>query len=111
MAQLLGIIALVACIAVLVLVPGREWPRAPTWMRTTALATALGLAILGVVIFLAARNSHDGPGGLVLVVFAGGALLVALRLVAWACVGRLNPRSIWAAMSRDARSTPRRRSR
>ena len=111
MAQLLGIVALVACVAIILLLPRREWPRAPTWMRAAAVAIALALVVFAVVFFQMARDSHDSPGGLVLVAAAGGAVLLALRLVAWACVGRVNPRSIWAAMSPDARSRPRARSR
>ena len=111
MAQLLGIAALVACVAIIVLLPRQEWPRAPTWMRVAAVAIALALAVFAVVFFQMAGGSRDNPGGLVLVAAAGSAVVLGLRLVAWACVGRVNPRSIWAAMSPDARSRPRARSR
>jgi formate hydrogenlyase subunit 3/multisubunit Na+/H+ antiporter MnhD subunit len=111
MSQLLGIVALVACVAIVLLLPRQEWPRAPTWMRVTAVAIALALAVFAVVFFQMAGGSRENPGGLVLVAVAGGAVVLALRLVVWACVGRVNPRSIWAATSPDARSRPRGRSR
>ncbi len=104
MMQLLGIGALVACLAIIVLVPRQEWPRAPTWMRATAAAIALALVGLAVLVFQVAGGGRDSPGGLVLVVVAGASVLLALRLVVWACIGRVKPRSIWAAMSPDARS-------
>jgi len=112
MSQLLGIVGLVACVAIILLLPRQEWPRAPTWMRVTAGAIALALVVFGVVLFqMAAGASRESPGGLVLVAVAGGAVVIALRLVVWACVGRVKPRSIWAAMSPDAPSRPRKGSR
>jgi len=111
MSQLLGIVALLALVAIVLLLPGQEWPRAPRWMRVAAAAIALVLAVLAVVIFQVAGGSRDSPGGLVLVAAAAGAALLALRLVAWACVGRVKPRSIWAAMASDGKSRARERSR
>jgi len=114
MSQLLGIITLVALVAVFAIVrllPGQEWPRAPTWMRVTAVGIALALVVFAAVIFQVAGGSRENSGGLVLVVAAGGAVLLALRLFVWACVGRVKPRSIWAAMYCDRKSRARERSR
>ena len=71
MAQLLGIIALLACVALILLLRRQEWPRAPTWMRVAAVVIALGLAVFAVVLFQRAGGSRDSPGGLVLVAAAG----------------------------------------
>ncbi|MEO5689302.1 MAG: hypothetical protein ABIR54_18235 [Burkholderiaceae bacterium] len=111
MSQLLGIVALLALVAIVLFLPRQEWPRAPTWLRVTAVAIAVALVVFAVVSFQMARDSSGSAGGLVLVAAAGGAVLLALRLVVWTCVGRVNPRSVWAATSPDARSSPRERSR
>jgi peptidoglycan/LPS O-acetylase OafA/YrhL len=107
MLQLLGIGGLLACVAIILVLPHKEWPRPPKWMRITAVAIALALAVLAVAFFQAAGNGRDSPGGLVVVALAGAAAVLALRLVVWAWIGRVNPRSIWAAMGPDARSRSR----
>jgi hypothetical protein len=41
MSRLLGIVVLAGLLAIAFFLPRREWPRAPKWMRLTAVAIAL----------------------------------------------------------------------
>ena len=111
LSQLIGIVALVGVLAVLVLLPRPEWPRAPRWMRTTAVV--LALALVGVAIASAWWGAERRDNAtLVAWLVAIGAGLTALKLLRWAWIGRINPRSLLLAAARpDARSRPRERSR
>ena len=110
MSQRLGIVVLAGLLAVVFFLPRREWPRAPKWMRLTAVAIALPLAVVAVLLVRAGAEIRDAPAFMPWIL-AGAAALSAFKLIAWACMGRVNPRSMLAATLPDARSRPRARSR
>jgi hypothetical protein len=110
MSQLLGFAVLAGVLAIIFFLPREEWPRAPTWMRLTAVGLALALAVAAVLLLRAGADIRDAPA-LMLWILAATVALSALRLLAWAAIGRVKPRSMLAAMLPDARPGPRARSR
>ena len=110
MSQLVGIVALAGLLALMFFLPRRGWPRAPKWMRLTAVAIALPLAVVAVLLVRAGAEIRDAPAFMPWHPVRA-ATPSAFKLIAWACIGRVNPRSMQAATLHDARSRPRARSR
>lgn len=101
----MGIIGLVACIAAIVLLSGGEWPRAPRWLRITAVVLAIPLFGLAAIALRVAFQNHESMGALPLLGLAIATGVLGLWLLGWAWVGRLRPGSLLAILLVDRPTT------
>jgi hypothetical protein len=110
MTSIIVLAVLGGVVAIASFLQGQDWPRPPAWMRVTAAAMAVPLAVFAVLFFRECANNRDAPALGILVV-AGGCALLALKLLAWACFGRVRPSSLLGLALRAFEPAPPNRAR